>query len=747
MTASWLSLLQTLCDDADEFEHDGGTVVFRRHGNECLLRVIELPGIGPAVDADGAPIPFYEYVQRELLRLPLLAAQITRAIERDYRQRKIRFVDGPAELCRDREDPRGVERVVVPLEECLHRRESLRTHVIQLMASAGEGKTVLLNELSLRSARSYHAEEHPAPLVLTVDLLGRYVGTIDDAIAGSLNNTYLFPSLTQRDVLCCLRHHWIILALDGFDELVARVGIRDAFTHLRDLVEQLGGAGTVLLSARRTFFELYSITAGIRTYLNPRRGSYVSTVVRLQPWSKTEGLFVFTALDSHQPETDFDELSGTFDDDPRIIGHPFFLTRLARAWVKKGERFRDESGERDPLRRTQFILESFVIRETNEKWVDRESREPLLSRELHFLFLGCAAEEMWRTGAYVLDSEEIRLVAELSLAEHDIPQEVVQEVIQRAPTHAAFVPQESRVRFYHDRFFHLFLGHRLAALVASKAADSVIAALNARELDPETLEWIAWFYREEIGNASECMEFLQDVARSGQLAGPGQQNLGTMCACALKLDRSDEIEVAQLTFFGDCLSVLGLSGVTFRSCKFWQIDLADANLKDCVFSECEFGDIVASQSTVFAGARFSHCEIRSIEVVGEVPRVFGPDVIMTTLRRLGATVEVQEVPGAPAPQALVAEELVNCVEHMVRASTRTCDVALAEVARRFGDAAYTVADAGVEHQILRQVERATSGRPQVFVRFTTDRERLVRGQVAPVGDRCIDGFWEALRPH
>src|SRR5207244_1754248 len=102
------------------------------------------------------------------------------------------------------------------LRQHLNEKEAGTTRFVQLMAPAGQGKTVLLEQIALENARTYQPDEYPVPLLLPVDLLGRYVGTIDDAIAGSLNNTYTFPSLTQRDVVECIRHGWLILALDGF---------------------------------------------------------------------------------------------------------------------------------------------------------------------------------------------------------------------------------------------------------------------------------------------------------------------------------------------------------------------------------------------------------------------------------------------------------------------------------------------------------------------------------------------------
>jgi hypothetical protein len=463
----WDEVLRQLTDNPDkDYLREGGTVWLMRQGQEHLLNLKMIPSIGTAVETPPPGVegkreltPIAEYIQKVLLGLPRLAGQLIRTLDKTIGDRPVPFVEGPAE-CLSGKAAQTWPNSVASLRQHLNEKEAGTTRFVQLMAPAGQGKTVLLEQIALENARAYQPHEYPVPLLLPVDLLGRYVGTIDDAFAGSLNNTYKFPSLTQRDVIECIRHGWLILALDGFDELVARVGARDAFLRISDLLEQLKGTGAVVVSARESFFDLYRITAAIRTYLQPKLGSYDTSVVKLLPWDRPQGVKVFRALDSPTPEADLDALSSVFEGDTDIIYQPFFLTRLAKLW-RAGERFGGAGTASGGQARKSYVIETFIQRETTEKWKDRQGN-PLLAAEGHNIMLAAVAEEMWRAGAFRLHLDELKLAAEVGIHQLGLPPSLVEDVKAHIPTHAVIRAADRSYAFHHDLFFYYFLGYEVA---------------------------------------------------------------------------------------------------------------------------------------------------------------------------------------------------------------------------------------------------------------------------------------------
>ena len=72
----------------------------------------------------------------------------------------------------------------------------------------------------------------------------------------------------------------------------------------------------------------------------------------------------------------------------------------------------------------------FLVQEGCEQ---PQGLEPLGHSEM----LSAIAEEMWRTGAFSLDAEELKIAAEIGLAESSIPPSILPQVLDRLPTHAA----------------------------------------------------------------------------------------------------------------------------------------------------------------------------------------------------------------------------------------------------------------------------------------------------------------------
>ena len=733
----WDELLRELADDSSEYIQEAGTIVFSRQGTEHSLELREVPVHGLSVRSEGEQqqfTPIGTFIQRDLLGLPRLARQILRALDRAAKERP-RFVEGPAEALIGKTTTRWPA-VSKALVETLPEAEPGTTRLIQLMAPAGQGKTVLLEEVAGTFARTYQPDPHPVPILLPVDLLGRYVGTIDDAIAGSLNNTYVFPGLSQRDVALCVRKRWLVLALDGFDELVARVGARDAFFRITELLEQLHGAGTIIISARESFFELHQITSAIRSYLQPRTGSYSTITTRLLPWTQDQGVQVFQNLGSTNAVQDLEDLTAAFEGDEQIVLHPFFLTRLADLW-RKGERFAEAGQQNDRLTRTKYVIETFIARESGEKWVTREGA-PLLSPAEHTSVLGVIAEEMWRSGAFRITLDELRVATEIGLSEAKVVADKVEEVLARMPTHAALTTRDRGISFLHDRFFHYFLGCHVAALLARRDKTALDQALLSREFSPQMVEWVQWRWKQLNDSASRVVEFLNEFG-SGTAEGMVASNAALLIAALLR-DHKGKVEVTKKTFVGNALIGGAYADVRFVECQFWHVDLTGTRFQRCMFENCKFGDLRVDGDTRFDQSVLDKSSFTSVDFGGAYT-VFSPSEIDKMLAKMGAKTIAAAVVEVVKPR--VHADALKCVERFLRASDRTCDVAIEDMEEDYEDAS-TVANIGLRTAVLRSVSKPASGPKRTFVRFKIDRDRLLPGQLRKTGDSAIDDFWNEM---
>jgi hypothetical protein len=741
----WEPILRELADDPSDYEREAGVVSLVRQGSDHLLTLKDIPGSGTSVVISDTP-PTYAslstYVQRDLLGLPRLARQVNKMLDKAASSRPT-FVEGPAEALIGKDRVHWVA-VSKELAACLQESEPGTTRLIQLMAQAGQGKTVLLETIARDFAQRYHPSDYPTPILLPIDLLGRYVGTIDDAIAGSLNNTYLFPGLSQRDVALCIRKRWLVLALDGFDELVARVGAREAYLRITELLDQLNGCGTVIISARESFFELYQITSAIRSYLQPKVGSYATLTAKLLPWGHEQGVRVFDNLGSQEPARELHELLASFKGDEEIVLHPFFLTRLADLW-RKGERFVDASQQVDKLARTRYVIDTFIARESIEKWRNREGL-PLMDVKEHMVVLGVVAEEMWRSGAFRFTTEELKVAAEIGLSELQIVPERVEEILNRIPTHAALISRDRGYTFLHDRFFSFFLGSRVATLLVRKDRTAIERLLPVRELGPQVVEWIGWFLADAKADVREVVALLNDVS-TASTDSVLPSNAALLTASLLRRYPQQAI-VRKQTFVGDPFSGGAYSNIEFVECHFWHLDASGTKFKTCRFLTCTFGDMRIDAVTRFDGCIFDDSPITSIDVSGTWS-LFSPTAIAARMRTLGAQFSTAVAPQEDIrPDVEVSADVSKCVERFLRASERTCDVAVEDIedeGQPHGPFAKVVAQVGLKTNVLKMVAKTVHGKKKTFVRFRIDRQSLLPGQNRMTGDHAIDLFWKELR--
>lgn len=738
----WDGVLRALADDPADYEREGGMVLFTRHGDEHEIVLKEIPTAGLCVEAAGGLLPIATYVQRDILGLGRLARQIVTIYERPSKARLVPFVEGPATAefgTRQEEWPRAS----VELRRYLQEAEPGTTRLVELMAPAGRGKTMLLETVARELAVQYQPAPYPIPLLLKVDLLGRYVGTIDDAIAGSLNNEYFFPGLSQKDVTLAVRLRWLVLALDGFDELVARVGSRDAFLRITELLEQLEGQGTVILSARESFFELYQISSAIRTYLQPKRGSYSTFVVRLNRWSHAQGVEVFQKLESQNPREDFEQLASAFENDAELIYHPFFLTRLAQLWMQ-GERFANAVGQTSRLARTRYVIETFVDREAREKWIDRDGN-PLVPTVAHIHLLAGVAEEMWRSGAFALDSEELRLAAQLGAAHLGLSGSIMDGALERLPTHAALATKDRKgTAFLHDRFLHYFLGVRVVHLLHEFDAAALRHLLAARELSPDVAEWIVWGWQATAGTLSRATRALQTTL-ADSADSVLRANVSDLTARLCDRQENAGVELRCLEFVGESCKMRRFDLVRFENCQFWHADLSGSCFSQCVFDGCEFGDVLIDTDTSFRGSRFVNVSVASVQCEGD--EFYAPTDIRRVFEDRGVAFEPSEQ-SLEEPTSVVRpvdRERFRVITVFVRASSKTLDVAVEEVSEHLPPRAVRdVLRVGLETEVLKTVQKTTSGPRKTFVRFAVDRQRLTEGIRGPVGDARIDEFWTRL---
>lgn len=739
---NWSTILSELADPGD-YDVQGGVVLFGRLGHSHCLEIVQLPHAGVAVQSFddqtyAEPIPISMFIQNQILDLGRFSRQISKALEARADYAIIPYIDVAARFTdAHNKSLEWPDSTAVRFRELLLKTEPGVTRIIQLMAPAGQGKTALLENLALTFARDYFPDNFPKPLLLPVDLLGRYVGSVEDAIAGSLNNLFRFP-LPQRDIIQIMKRHWLILALDGFDELVARTSLRDAFLRINELVDHLDGAGTIILSARETFFDLWQVTTAIRTYLQPKRGTYLTYSIELSQWQTQQAVRVFANLKSPQPAADLEHLQEAFGRDSKIIFNPFLLIRVAKLWTE-GERFAKADEKLDSLERMELVVSTFVKREATQKWKDR-NENIILPLEAHYEMLASVAEEMWMSNAMYLDNEELGIAAEIGLLPRNLAKESIVAVKARIAAHAVFTSFNKQFRFLHDQFFYFFLGNRIARLLLEDRMSEVRAVLEKSELSLIIAEWVSFF----IGPTnSRCETICKRLAGLSQSPAGEYESSNLALLLAQLLDRfaiSERIELRHLHFTGSALLKRQLENLRFDGCKFLNVDMSSSTFLRCEFFRCDLASILVDHTTHFNGSTLVDCSISRFEFPDGGGGLYSPSEISDFLVTTGATITSGSNSNNESYRK-AAKDALRCLELFVKRSGRGSDVVVEEIAEAVPRFATQVAKLAFECNIAKEVARAASGSRKMFLRFVVDKNTLLAALSTPSRDERIEKFW------
>lgn len=744
---NWQAALSCLADGGDLSIDASRGVSFVRHDEIFQLQIRNEPAMGPSVfEINGIshpPIPIASYIQGTLLRLPRLAKQVaqrTNIIQTGEDRPLKYFINGPAQLREFQRPDRRLDNAKAALRELLERAPSLGTHIIQIVSDAGFGKTTLLEEVAHELAGNYIPHEFPTPIVVPIDLLGRNIGTIDDAIAGSLVNTYGYHGLNQKDISLCIEHRWIVLALDGFDELVARVGPREAFQKLAELVEGFDGGGSLILSARANFFEQSEIANAISSYFVLKRGSYLVTTMELLPWTELQCHEALGMLGSKAPSEDFQAISKELEDDQAILFHPFFITRLARIWISKGS-FQEATWSSEEEKVSYWLTMFIKTREGKEKWVDRQGR-PLISDRSHEIFLGQTAAEMWQVGTFSLEPEYIQLVAEIAANEIAADSELTATIREKSVQHAAFVRQGRKYAFLHSKFFNYYLGARVAQLAASGDKTSLRQLLNAREMSPEMVRWAAWSLTRSGIKIESWVSISSDLRHSDVEIAILRQNSGRIISQLLLLQpKHTELTIEGEFFLGIQLSKQTIADVTFRGCRFTDSDWSSARFTKCNWGDCALTNIRIDSATAWENSEFSDSSITGL-ILGQ-KRFYDPHQAALQVQRSGAKwTSSKDVPPTENPR--VKDTVLEIIDSMVEMTNRCCDITIQETIEKLGDDARPVIRAGLSSGVFRKVAKGAAGNDKDFFRFNVSKGEVLSGATKPSRNDIVEAFWKIL---
>ncbi|MGW1877464.1 NACHT domain-containing protein [Streptomyces sp. NPDC001975] len=408
-------------------------------------------------------VPYTEYL-RSLANWPVVATRLRQKLEQLERQLAEEERDSLGWASRERvttrmakvvvsdmdgsheEPPQTFAALIDGVDQDLQANRG-QTQVVFINGEAGIGKTrAMLDAAKTRTLEVEQAlqagESSDRALFLYVRSTGQVLDSlrtvVDSAVASTRN-------LTDKGVKALCRNGLMTLLIDGFDELLGGVGYSDAIGSLRPWLDELGGRGVVVVSARSSYYmgQYRSSVERANEQGMPFVRHRVATVQRWSPQDVTSFLDEYGV-----PRESLDRLS---EPDRQLLGLPFFAHAFAEMTLNPDERVIKSNALAERL------LDKYVARE-ERKLTGQGDAALLTSAELRRMF-EYVAEFMATHEEREADIGELQEAAQYAIEEELSSR---RHLKQRLPvlcglTAASDDTSASRFRFQHELFFDQFL--------------------------------------------------------------------------------------------------------------------------------------------------------------------------------------------------------------------------------------------------------------------------------------------------
>ena len=514
------------------------------------------------------------------------------------------------------------------------------TRIVFVQGEAGSGKTVTLRHMARKRAAEYDPSTGH-PLFFYIDVQGRALSRLDDAMARDLQN--LRSRFPYNAVPSLVRNRLLVPIIDGFDELLGAGGYDEAFSSLAALVSQLNGRGAIVASARATFFDYKGFRENAERFARDDGLSYEIFPVRVDPWDdETAESFVRKKSQDRAIVRKFAELRDQMDgSDLELLRKPFYVAQITKLLIEPGVPGVDKASGRSVL---DGLVQAFVRREM-DKLLSAEG-QPLLRFDQHYDVLGRLAEEMWWVETRQLDIETVQTVAELFCEEVGLSADEARHVQERIVTHAMLQTTElltSARRFEHDVFFSFFLATRLKTYVSSDRRE-LRRFLRRSVLDDVSVECLVRMYNNNTQEASNAATAICSAVTTGMVDAVSRENGGRLVA---ELIRNCDglrpgMEIRNLYFHGSHFGKVTLKNPVFRRCHFIGADFTETRMEKPRFVDCDFQvPTVDLETTRFDGAGPEMASaITGIAVShnGESREYYAPSEIKKFLEEMGVAV-------------------------------------------------------------------------------------------------------------
>lgn len=516
-----------------------------------------------------------------------------------------------------------------------------QTQVVFINGEAGIGKTRAMVDAAKSRARAVEQTlERGDPSDLALFLYVRSTGQVLDSLPTVVSSAVASTrNLTDAGVKALCRNGLMTLLIDGFDELLGGVGYSDAIGSLRPWLNELGGRGVVVVSARSSYY-MGQYRSSVERANEQGLALVRHRIAEVQRWSHED---VVSFLDAYGvPPEKLDRLS---EHDRQLLGLPFF----ARVFTEIALAPDEIESESDGL--TERLLNNYVAREERKLTMGQTDTALLSSAELRRMF-EYVAEFMASNEEREADISELEIAAE-SAIEEELSSPGRRHLKQRLPvlcglTAASEDTSTSRFRFQHELFFDQFLAGAASHYLVNGQINLFRSMLQQSHWRSATIAGVVATAGPEH-TAQAISDYRPNGAGVGHLVAA--TNLGALWAAVIRETGqmpgtdivgavfSDDLDLSQTRFTSSRLIGCELSSLALPSSPGWQLHLEQTEIKKI--------RVIGSPSDLSGLRGVRHADL--IELLLPNALLDRRDEILDALRKYGSEVADAGAQGLAGP--------------------------------------------------------------------------------------------------
>lgn len=562
------------------------------------------------------------------------------------------------------------------------------TSVVYITSDAGEGKTTVINRAAREQAERFKSKQ-ASSLIVPIPLSGRAFLTFDDAVIAALVNKLRFNYFYYDAFLSLVRVGAIVPAFDGYEEMLVEGSKGEAVSALGNLVQTLSSSGTVLIAARKAFFEYVSFKTQARFLDAIGDRSAEFSRLELNRWNREQFVDYGDKRGVPDPGVIYETVSTRLGVDHPLLTRAVLVRRLFDVASNATDRNQLVAllGN-NPQDYFYTFVDAIVKREASEKWLDRVSGdvlEPLLELGEHHLLLSQIALEMWQTSTNSLRFDLLDVVVELFCESRGKSARVVRQVKERVRQHSLLSVDSLRgqaIGFDHADFQDFYLGEGLGHLLSRASRQELQAFLSVNVVPAATVEQAVQYLIRHGADLGKSLSTLLLVNESESGFSFCKENCASIVLRLIEIvDRSEKIVLKGLHFPLNALCGKTLAHVQFSDCGFQPTNTVLSVFDDVVFSGCRFERIECDIPDGLRGCKFEDCLVESMLVSNRDEQSFDPNVVANWLEKAGG-----ESSSVLSESDREQDELLKLVEKFLRAFMRCTHVDESFIRLRMGKA-------------------------------------------------------------